>query len=196
MARQYFMTDFSETPIKSDHIFDGKLLQVYRDMARLPDGSTSVREWIDHPGASAVVPVFEDGDTLLVRQFRYPARRSFWEIPAGKVDRHGEQPEEVAARELEEETGWKASRFIHLISLFPCIGYSNEIIHLFLADGLKRGRVDLSDGEIIETRKLPLSEAVEMVYRKEILDMKTVVGLILSESKIQEIPGSTDSDDE
>ena len=181
------MTDLTEKQVQSDHLFDGKLLQVYRDLALLPDGSTSVREWIDHPGASAVIPLFEDGTTLLVRQFRYPPRRTFWEIPAGKMDRPGEHPEEVAARELEEETGWKASRFIHLSSLFPCIGYSNEVIHLYMAVGLTKGRVDLCDGEIIETRSMPFEEAIAMIHRKEILDMKTVIGLLLSESMIQKL---------
>jgi len=100
------MSNLNETQLSSEQLVDGVLLEAFRDEVRLPDGDTSVREWIDHPGASAIVPVFEDGHTLLVRQFRYPPRRTFLEVPAGKLDKPGEDPEDVAARELEEETGW------------------------------------------------------------------------------------------
>ena len=101
------MADLTETPLRSEPVYDGALLKAYRDKVELPDGKTSVREWIDHPGASAIVPIFEDGQTLLVRQFRYPPRRTFLEVPAGKLDTDEEPPEDVARRELEEETGWR-----------------------------------------------------------------------------------------
>ena len=98
------MQNLTETPLRSEQLVDRKLLKVYRDEVRLPDGTASVQEWIDHPGAAAVIPLFEDGTTLLVRQYRYAPRRLTLEVPAGKIDHDGEDPEAVAARELEEET--------------------------------------------------------------------------------------------
>lgn len=179
------MATLKEETLRSEQVFDGKLLKVFRDEARVPDGNTSVREWINHPGASAVVPVFEDGSTLLVRQFRYPPKRLFLEVPAGKLDKEGEDPVEVAARELAEETGWRAERFSHLGSLYPCIGYSNEIIHFYVAEGLTEGETNLSDGEFVEVERLPLQEAIAMAKRGELLDMKTVVALLMAANHLE-----------
>ena len=178
--------DLTEEPLDSELLVDGALLKAYRDRVRTPDGSESVREWIDHPGASAIVPLFDDGDTVLVRQFRYPPRRTFLEVPAGKIDVPGEDPSGVAARELEEETGWKADAFQHLASTYPCIGYSNEVIHFFLATGLHRGEQDLSDGEFVEVVRMPLQEVVEKARTGELKDMKTVAALLYADAHLQD----------
>lgn len=175
------MKELQENGIHSEQLVDGKLLKVYRDRVELADGKESVREWIDHPGASAVVPVFDDGRTLLVRQFRYPPRRVFLEVPAGKLDIKGESPLEVAARELEEETGWKARRFVPLVSLYPGIGYSNEIIHFFVAEGMEQGTAEPGEGEHVEVVQIDFKEAVEMARNGEILDMKSVIALLFTE---------------
>ncbi|PSQ67751.1 MAG: hypothetical protein BRD29_05445, partial [Bacteroidetes bacterium QH_2_67_10] len=106
--------NLKERKVRSEQVLDGILLKVYRDDVELPDGGTSQREWIDHPGAAAVVPLFEDGSTVLLRQFRYAAGEEFLEAPAGKLDHASEDPEDVAARELEEETGWRAGQFTRL----------------------------------------------------------------------------------
>jgi ADP-ribose pyrophosphatase len=180
------MPDLTETPIQSDHLVDGALLQVYRDEVELPDGKTSVREWIDHPGAAAIVPIFDDGSTLLVRQFRYPARRTFLEVPAGKIDAE-EPPEDVARRELEEETGWRAGHFEHVGASYPCIGYSNEVIHFFVARELTRGEQNLGAGEFMEVIQLPFDEAVAQARRGELLDMKTVTALTYAAARIEEV---------
>lgn len=169
-----------ETTIDSQRVYDGALLHARRDRVRLPGGGESVREWIDHPGASAIVPIFDDGSTLLVRQFRYPAKKVFWEIPAGKLDVPGESPESVARRELEEETGWVATKYTSLGSCYPCIGYSNEVIHLFIATNLSRGQQNLSEGELVDPVRMPFDEAVSKVYSGEIDDMKTISGLLLA----------------
>ena len=178
--------DLTEEPLDSELLVDGALLKAHRDRVRTPDGSESVREWIDHPGASAIVPLFDDGDTILVRQFRYPPRRTFLEVPAGKIDVPGEDPSGVAARELEEETGWKADAFQHLASTYPCIGYSNEVIHFFLATGLHRGEQDLSDGEFVEVVRMPLQEAVEKARTGELKDMKTVAALLYADAHLRD----------
>ena len=172
------MSSLQETKLSSEQLVDGVLLKAFRDEVRLPDGGTSVREWIDHPGASAIVPIFDDGRTLLVRQFRYPPRRTFLEVPAGKLDAPDEAPEEVAARELEEETGWRADRFERLGAAYPCIGYSNERIHVFAAYGLERGEQDLAAGEFVEVVPMDLSEAVGRVRSGELKDMKTITALV------------------
>ena len=175
-----------EEQISSEQVLDGKLLKVYRDEVRLPDGGTSVREWVQHPGASAVVPLFEDGSTLLVRQYRYPPRRTFLEVPAGKLDYDDEDPAEVAARELEEETGWRADRFIPLGSFYPTIGYSDEVIHYFLAEGLSRGQFEPEAGENLEPLTVPFDEVLEMLQRGEILDMKSYTALSLAARYLEE----------
>jgi ADP-ribose pyrophosphatase len=179
------MTELTEDSLHSEQLVDGKLLKAYRDRVRLTNGTESVREWIDHPGASAVVPLFEDGTTVLIRQFRFPPRQTFIEVPAGKLDKEGQNPEEVAYRELEEETGWKASRMTSLGSLYPCIGYSNEVIHFFLAEGLTEGETGLEEGEVVEPFRVRFKEAVELAKRGEINDMKSAAALMMADAFLQ-----------
>ena len=178
------MSDLEEKQISSEQLVDGALLKAYRDDVRLPDGDTSVREWIDHPGASAVVPLFEDGQTLLIRQFRYPPRRTFLEVPAGKIDQPGEDPKEVAARELEEETGWRAHTFESIGAAHPCIGYSNELIYFYIARDLERGVQDLAEGEFVEPTTMPFAEAVAQARGGELSDMKTITALLYADAHI------------
>jgi ADP-ribose pyrophosphatase len=172
------MSDLAETQLSSEQLIDGVLLKAFRDEVRLPDGETSVREWIDHPGAAAIVPIFEDGRTLMIRQFRYPPRRTFLEVPAGKLDVPDEDPVEVAARELEEETGWRADRFAPIGAAYPCIGYSNEQIHVFAAYGLTRTGQDLAEGEFVEVVPMPLQDAIAKARDGTIKDMKTITALV------------------
>ncbi len=173
-------SSLEETTVRSEKLLSGKLLHVYRDEARLPDGRVAVREWIKHPGAAAVVPLFDDGTVLLVRQFRYPPRRVFLEIPAGKLDAPGEDPQAAAQRELEEETGYRAGRLDALGTLFPCIGYSDEAIHFFLGRDLVEGRRALAEGEHMESVRMPFAEAVAMAERGEMGDMKTAAALLMA----------------
>ncbi len=180
------MSDLTETQLSSEQLVDGVLLNAFRDEVRLPDDETSVREWIDHPGASAIVPLFEDGRTLLVRQFRYPPRRTFLEVPAGKLDAPGEDPADVAARELEEETGWRAGRFEHVGSAYPCIGYSNECIHVFTAHDLRRGTQTLADGEFVEVVEMEFAEALARARQGDLKDMKTVTALVYAAAHANE----------
>lgn len=170
--------DLRETTLATEKLVEGELLTVWRDMVRTPDGSESVREYVHHPGASAVVPLFENGDTLLVRQFRYPPRRVFLEVPAGKFDDAEERAEALAARELEEETGYRAETFTPLGAFYPTIGYSDEVIHLFLARGITKGQQQLDEGEALELIRLPFAEAARRAASGELFDMKTVVALL------------------
>ncbi|MFT5142821.1 MAG: ADP-ribose pyrophosphatase [Rhodothermales bacterium] len=174
-----------ETKLDSEEIFKGILLHVKRDRVRLPDGNEAVREWIDHPGAAAVVPILDDGRVIMVRQFRYGPDRTFLELPAGKFDGNGEKPEEVAVRELEEETGYRASHLTHLGALYNAVGYSNEVIHIFLAKGLKRTKQALDAEEFLTVEFHQLADLVDKAARGELDDMKTVSGLLMAAAHLR-----------
>ncbi len=176
--------DLTERSLSSETVFDGVLLKVQRDTVRLPDGETSGREWIYHPGASAVVPVDGQGRVVLIRQYRFPTGREFWEVPAGKFDGPDERPLDVARRELAEEAGLAASAWTPLGSTYPAIGYSNEVIHLFLAEDLTEVETAVDADEFVEPFRMPLAEAAAMARRGEIEDAKSCVALLLADAAI------------
>lgn len=169
----------AETRIDGEQVFDGRLLKVYRDRVRLPDGSEAVREYVKHPGACVVIPEVEPGVLLFERQFRYPVGRVFLELPAGKLDPH-ETLLRCAQRELEEETGHTALTWQHLGTMHPCIGYSDERIEIFLARDLVAGEQKLDDGEFLELVHLPCGEAYRAVIEGRITDAKTVTALFFA----------------
>jgi ADP-ribose pyrophosphatase len=171
---------FNEETLTSEEVFGGLLLRVHRDKVRLPDGHESVREWVAHPGAVVVVAVLDNGKLLFERQYRYPLRRVFIELPAGKID-PGEHVLDTARRELREETGYKARNWRHLGTMHPCIGYSNERIEIFLAQGLTYVGHELDDGEILEVIELSVHDALLSVRDGEITDAKTVTALLWAE---------------
>jgi len=171
------MDTLKETQLTHEAVFDGKLLHVRKDTVRLPDGNTSVREFIEHPGAVALVPYLKNGNVVLLNQFRYPLKKIFIELPAGKID-PGETPEETGLRELEEETGYRASKLRFLTTIHPCIGYSNEVIHIYEAFDLKEGDLTTDDHEFVQTFSISLEKAVSKVLSGEITDVKTMIGLL------------------
>lgn len=170
------MENFAETRITSTLVYDGHLLKVHEDISQMPDGSRARREWIKHPGACAIVPLFENGDTILLRQFRYGPSKMFWEVPAGKID-PGEPIEETARRELEEETGLAADELIRIGHFYPAIGFCDEIIHIFVARAIHASTSNTDDDEFVETVRLPLSQALSMLDDGDIDDGKTCVVL-------------------
>jgi ADP-ribose pyrophosphatase len=169
--------DYTETLVSSRTGYAGKLLTLKEDQVALPDGSTGTREYVLHQGAAMVLPLFQDGSILLERQFRFPLRTHFLELPAGKID-PGEEPLATARRELLEETGYTATQWRHLATLYPCVGYSNEKVELFVAHGLKHEGHPGEDGEFLECVHLALDEALEMVRVGEINEVKTILGLL------------------
>jgi len=170
--------DLTEQRIASELVFDGKLLKVYRDQVRLPDGSHGEREYIRHPGAVAVVPLFDDRSVLLERQFRYPQGRVFIEVPAGKLEPN-EPHLDTAKRELLEETGYSAAEWTRLGVIHTAIAYTNEAIEIFIARKLRQeGAAQLDAGEFVETLIVPFDEAVAMVRDGRITDSKTVSALL------------------
>jgi ADP-ribose pyrophosphatase len=169
--------DLTEHFVSGGPVFDGALLKVRRDVVRLPDGSQGTREYIRHPGAVAVVALFDDGSVLLERQFRYPHRREFIEIPAGKLE-PGEPELETAKRELLEETGYVAREWTRLGVIHTAIAYTDEAIHLYVARGLTLTERKLDQGEFLETLVRPFDAALEMIRAGEITDAKSVAALL------------------
>jgi ADP-ribose pyrophosphatase len=171
------LKDLTEHFVAGGMVFDGNLLKVYRDAVRLPDGSQGEREYIRHPGAVAIVALTEDRKLLLERQYRYPPRREFIEIPAGKID-PGEAHLATAKRELLEETGYRAEEWTRLCVLHTAIGYTDEAIELYLARKLTLQERKLDPGEFLDTFLLPFDEAVAMVRDGRISDVKTVAAIL------------------
>ena len=172
------MKDLTETFVSGELMFDGALLKVHRDVVRLPDGSQGAREYIRHPGAVAIVPLFDDGRVLLERQFRYPHRREFIELPAGKLEA-GEPHLDTAKRELLEETGYRAGEWTRLGVIQTSIAYTDESIELFLARKLrKEAAATLDAGEFVDTLIVGFDEAIDMVRAGRITDAKSVAGLL------------------
>ena len=157
-------------------IYKGTVVTLNVDTVRLPNGHTIDLEVIRHPGASAVVPLKEDGTVVLIRQFRHAANGFIYEIPAGKLHPK-EDPLDCAARELEEEIGYKAGRFELLSSIFTAPGFADEVIHIYLATGLTIGTQNLDQDEVLEVVEMPLREAIAKIEDGTIRDAKTIVGL-------------------
>ncbi len=169
--------------IGSRVVHDGRIVHLAVDTVRFPDGSAGELELIRHSGAAAVVPVLgdpadADPDIVLLRQYRYAAGGDIYEIPAGRPDRAGESWEEVARRELEEETGWVAAELRRLTTIYTTPGFTDERIHLFVAAGLSRGTVSLDDDEFVQVCGHPFSEVLDMIRDGQIIDAKSVSALL------------------
>ena len=169
-----------EIPFESETIYDGKILHVERWQVTCPNGRSATREIVVHKGAAAVVPVYPDGTTLLVRQHRVAVDRITLEIPAGKLDSVSEDPLDCAVRELEEETGLRAGRMTLLTSLLTTPGFCTEKIAIYLAQDLSQGQTHPDEDEFLDLVRMPLEEAVAMIMRGEIRDGKTICGLLMA----------------
>lgn len=169
--------DLSEETLSSETVYAGRLLHARRDRVRLPNGRESTREYLVHPGAAVVIPLFDNGDVLLERQHRYPLHRDFIELPAGKFDPH-ETELACAQRELKEETGYIADEWHYLATFYPCIGYSNERLVFFLARGLRQVGDGPDHDEFLEILRVPWQEALAMIGDGRICEGKTVMGLL------------------
>jgi ADP-ribose pyrophosphatase len=166
-----------ESEIASEVVFKGALLEVRKDRVQLPNGQESVREYIVHPGAVVILAFLDNGNLLFERQFRYPLRRVFLELPAGKID-HGEATIDTARRELLEETGYAAREWAYLGVMHPCIGYSDERIEVFSARGLHLvGEKKLDHNEFLDVVELSPEAARQGVWNGQITDAKTISAL-------------------
>ena len=166
--------DMREKKLNGKLIFDGKVVKVELDEVLCPNGNKSFREIVRHNGGAAILCVTPDDKIILERQFRYAYDEVIYEIPAGKLELN-EDPYDAAIRELEEETGNKASKLTHLTDIYPTCGYSSEIIHLYLATDVKHTETHFDDDEVIETYSIPIAEIKEMILDGRIKDAKTIV---------------------
>lgn len=173
--------------IQIDHtsVFDGVLLHVKKDTVRLPNGKTTGREYIRHPGAVCIVPITEDGKVIIERQYRYPYDAVLTELPAGKLDK-GEDPEKAARRELFEETGTTADELVYMGKFYPACAYTDEIIHMYLAKGLSFGERKLDDDEFLNVEAVPFGELLKDVIDGKIPDGKTQTAVMRAYWAMQE----------
>ena len=169
--------DFTETTVSSRLAYEGGLLKVRRDEVRMPDGDMAWREYVVHPGAVMMIAFVDERTILLERQYRYPKRRHFIELPAGKLE-PGEEPLATAKRELVEECGYEAGEWWKIATLDPGVGYSTEVIHLYGARKLRHVGAKLDVGEHLETFEATIDEALEWVREGLITDTKTTFGLL------------------
>jgi ADP-ribose pyrophosphatase len=159
-------------------VFEGKFINIYCDTITLPNGQTATREWLKHPGASAVAPITADGDIILVKQWRYPIHKATWEIPAGKFDNTTESPESLARRELQEETGCLGGELTYLGPLHSAPAFTNEVIHLYMAKGFTEGVSSPDEDEFLEVRKFKFDDVLAMIRTNEITDAKTISAIL------------------
>ncbi|MDU2065565.1 MAG: NUDIX hydrolase [Sporomusaceae bacterium] len=176
--------ELKETMLLSEQVFSGSIITVCQDQIELPNGRKTKRDVVLHPGAAAIVPVTKAGKLVLVRQYRYPVQTVLLEIPAGKLDQ-GESPEVCARRELEEETGFQAGTLTKLTAIYTAPGFSNEIIHIYLAQELTKTKQQLDSDEFLNVEEYSREQVQAMIRSGEICDAKSITGIMLAESLLR-----------
>ncbi len=181
------MDHLKETTLTSKEIYKGRIIDLYLEEVELPNGHTSTREIVRHPGAVAVVAITPENKLLMVEQYRKPLGRTIVEIPAGKLEK-GEEPITTARRELEEETGYTSTKLKPLISFYTSPGFADELVHLFIAENLEKlsEAAELDEDEFVEVLEVTLEEAQEMIQNRRIYDAKTAYAvqyLLLKEAQ-------------
>lgn len=180
------MLSNEEVATRSERLYEGRILKLRLDTVRLPNGKTSKREIVEHRGAVAMVPMLDKGTVILVRQYRLAAGRSLLEIPAGTLDPN-EEVEACAKRELAEEINYAAGRMMKLFQSFMAPGYSTEIIHTFLALNLTKAEGHTDEDEFLEILPTPFADALNMIKTGEIIDAKSISGLLYAERILKEM---------
>lgn len=170
--------NLDEVRLSSESVFQGKLLKVWKDKVKLPNGREASREMIKHPGAVGILPVLPDGSLIFVKQFRYPVNSVLYEIPAGKLE-PGEDPKECAVRELSEETGYAAKTWTYLTSIVTTPGFTDETIHLYLAENLTAEQQHPDEDEFLDVVKLPPQQVKAMLLKQELFDAKSLAALLI-----------------
>ena len=168
---------FEEKTIDTERIFEGKIINVRRDRVTVMEGE-SFREIVEHNGGAVVAAVKPDGKMIMVRQYRKPAERVMLEVPAGKIDQ-GENPETAALRELKEETGYTARKIRKLTQMYPSVGYSEELLYLFLCTDLIPGETAFDENEAIDIEEYPIEQLASMVMNGEIQDGKSQITILM-----------------
>lgn len=180
------MKQFEEKTIKRKEIFQGNIISLHVDEVELPNGKTSTREVVKHPGAVAVIPVTKEGKIVMVKQFRKPLERTLVEIPAGKIEK-GEEPHVTAVRELEEETGYTTKNIQYVTSFYTSPGFADEIIHLYFSNELIRleEKIVGDEDEFIEIVELSIEEAEYYIKEQIIYDAKTAYAVLYVKNMLE-----------
>lgn len=171
-----YYSKLTEKKVSQKKIYDG-VISFYEDQVKLINGQKASRVYTKHPGASAVVPITREGKIIFVEQYRYPIGKITLEIPAGKL-KPKQTPLACAKAELAEETGYSATKFKKMLSFYPSVAFSTEILHIFLAKDLKKGKQHLDDDEFVNTKKLTLKQSLEYIKKRKIRDSKTIIALL------------------
>ncbi len=166
-----------EKTLSSEQLFDGRVVKLFKDEVELDNGHKTIRELIKHPGGVCVLPLDEDSNVYMVKQFRYPFKKALYELPAGKLE-YGENHRECGIRELKEETGATADSFEYLGCIYPTVAYDTEIIHMYLARGLHFGEQQLDEGEFLDVIRIPFEQVFEMAMNGELPDAKTQTAIL------------------
>ena len=168
---------FEEKTLKSEKIYEGAIINLRRDKVTV-QGGTSYREIIEHNGGAVIAALTEDKKLVMVRQYRKPADKVMLEVPAGKID-PGEKPLEAAVRELKEETGYTAEKVEFLTQFYPSVGYSEEVLYLYLCTGLTPGETNFDENEAIDIDEVELDRLFKMAMSGEIDDAKTLIAILM-----------------
>lgn len=172
--------DYEEKTISEERKYSGNIINVNRATVLLPGGKQATRDIVRHPGASVVVPITDDWELLLVKQYRKPCEMVSLELPAGKLD-EGELPETCAIRELREETGYVPENIQKVMDIHSTPGFSDEVLHMYVATGLKEGTSCPDEDEVISCWKYPVSQCIQMIQNGQITDAKTIIGIYLAD---------------
>jgi len=168
---------FYEEQVETKTVFKGKIVNIRQDVARLQNGNLSNREVVEHPGGVGIIPLTSDNKIIMVRQYRYCMEEEIIEIPAGKLE-YGEDPFECAKRELSEETGCTAGKYVDFGKIYPSPGFCRETLYLYLALDLERGEMHLDDNELLSIEEIDIDELIDMINANELYDAKSVVGVL------------------
>jgi ADP-ribose pyrophosphatase len=175
-----------EKLIKKNKIYSGLVVDFFCDKVKPLNGIATQREYLKHPGAAAVVPFIDKKNIILVRQYRYPINQITYEIPAGKIEKN-EKPIECVMRELEEETGYKSKKIKNLLSFYPTTAFSTEVIYIFVAFDLKKGKENQDKDELISRETISFIDANKMIRAGKIKDSKTIIALLYLENILEDI---------
>ena len=177
--------EFFEKQMETKTVYEGLIVNIRRDVAELQNGAKAIREVVEHPGGVGIVPVTHDNKVLMVRQYRYPMEEELLEIPAGKLD-DGEDPLECAERELSEETGCTAGKYVDLGAVYPSPGFCRETLYLFLALDLKNGDMHLDEGEFLSVESVGIEELIAKIMRNELPDAKSIIGIMKAKQYLEQ----------
>lgn len=176
---------FEEKTIESEIVYEGRFFNVRKHKVTAPGNTTTYRDIIEHRGAVGIIASTKEGKILLIRQFRKAAEQVLWEIPAGKVEADEVNDlDATAVRELKEETGYKAENLKYLGGFYACCGYDNEVIHLYSADATEKGETHFDPTEAIDTYEVDIEEALAMIDRGEIIDLKSTAAILMLARKL------------